>query len=118
MKKHGFFKGLLTWVLVLSMILTSTVLLTVAADEGDSSAVAGDASGNGIVNLLDLLILRQYFANFDYNAGEEPFIEGGDISGDGKVSLNDIVEMRRYLVDLDFGVTGGADNITAVLVRI
>lgn len=114
MKKHGFFKGLLTWVLVLSMILTSTVLLTVAADEGDSSAVAGDASGNGIVNLLDLLILRQYFANFDYDAGEEPFIEGGDISGDGKVSLNDIVEMRRYLVDLDFGVTGGADNITAV----
>lgn len=114
MKKHSFLKGVLTWVLVLSMILTSTVLLTVAADEGDSSAVAGDVSGNGSINLLDLLILRQYFADFDYSSGEELSIEGGDISGDGKVSLNDIVEMRRYLVDLDFGVTGGADNITAV----
>ena len=114
MKKHSFLGGLLTWILVLSMILTSTVLLTVATDEGEPQAVAGDVSGNGRVDLLDLLILRQYFANFDYDSCAEKYLNGGDFNGDGAIDMVDIVDLRKYLANVDYEVGDNIDNLSAV----
>ena len=131
MKKHSFLGGLLTLILVLSMILTSTVLLTVATDDVEPQAVAGDSpinaeseripgdvSGNGHVDLLDLLILRRYFADFDFDAGVTMDIEGGDFNEDGKLDMTDILELRQYLANEDLGEGEDPDqpidNVSAI----
>lgn len=116
MKKNNLFKAFLALVLAVSMVVTGSVLMTFASDEQpEAERVAGDVSGDGYVELLDLLILRRYFANFDYDAGAPMELEGGDFNNDGSVDLEDIVALRQYLANVDFNDEGEAvDNISAI----
>ena len=118
MKKNHFFKAFLALILVLSMAVTSSVLMIVASDEQpEAERVAGDVSGDGYVELLDLLVLRRYFANFDYDAGIPMDIEGGDFNNDGTIDNMDIIALRKYLASVDFEVIepdDTVDNISAI----
>ena len=63
----------------------------------------GDANGDEVVDLLDVLLLRKYLVNLDQFTGESSVAvtSGADVNGDGAVDLVDVLMLRRYLVDRD-----------------
>ncbi len=70
----------------------------------ECSAVYGDANGDGKVDLKDVVLLRQYMANYVY--GEETSSvavkPGADANGDGKVDLKDVVLLRQYMANYSY----------------
>lgn len=69
----------------------------------------GDSNGDNVVNSLDVIALRKYFASYDYTngvAGSEIY-DGADANGDGYVNTGDITALRQYLAgyDYDSGIT-------------
>ena len=92
--------------LLLSLILTFSVAtpLCGAADDGalqSRTVHLGDADGNGVVDTDDLILLRQYFANKDYNTGEchVSISDNADIDRDDEITVKDLFALRKYLVD-------------------
>lgn len=79
----------------------------VAANIEIVDLVYGDVNSDGVVNLVDLLMLRTYLANRDPATGESTLTvgAGADANGDGKVGLADVLLLRQYLVNCD-PVTG------------
>ena len=62
-------------------------------------AVRGDVDGNGMVDTNDLILLRKYFANYDYDNGIAPFeiLEGADANKDGVINTVDLISIRSYI---------------------
>lgn len=56
----------------------------------------GDCSGDGNINTLDLIILRQYLAGWDV----EPDI-AADTNGNGTINTLDLIILRQYLAGWD-----------------
>jgi hypothetical protein len=66
--------------------------------------VWGDATGDGVVNGRDLVLLRQYLTKFDYDT-ESSMVKvsaGGDVNGDGEINGRDLVLLRQYLTKFDY----------------
>ncbi len=61
----------------------------------ESPCVCGDASGDGVVNLLDILYLIAYKYNTPSGPAPEP-MEAGDANGDGSINLIDILYLIAY----------------------
>ena len=60
--------------------------------------IAGaDVNGNGSVNTLDLIILRQYLAGWDV----EPNMAAADVNGNGSVNTLDLIVLRQHLAGWD-----------------
>ncbi len=70
----------------------------------DGEIVSGDVSGDGVVDIKDLILLRQYLANLNYDTGisSVEVSAGADVDGNGLVRLHDLYLLREYLVDKDF----------------
>lgn len=83
-------------------------VLPVAAD-----IVYGDATGDDAVDGNDVLRLKRYLANLDYETGASTIevAPGADATGDGVVDGNDVLRLKRYLANMDYE-TG---NSTVVL---
>ena len=64
---------------------------------------AGDASGDGVVNAKDVVLLRQYLAGWDVAV----YDAASDVNNDGKVNAKDVVLLRQYLAGWD--VTLGSE---------
>lgn len=64
----------------------------------------GDANGDGEINMKDVVLLRKYMANFDYDTGTSTVaIElGADANGDGQVNMKDVVLLRKYMANFDY----------------
>ena len=61
---------------------------------GMTARVAGDASGDGVLNLKDTVLIRRYLAEgWDVEIDEA----AADVDGDGEVSLKDVALLERYL---------------------
>ena len=56
----------------------------------------GDATGDGNVNMKDVLVLRKFLAGMDvvYNA------QNSDVTGDGTVNMKDVLMLRKYLAGI------------------
>ena len=71
-----------------------------------TSYLCGDASGDGDVNLIDILYLISY--KYDVPPGPEPMpLSAGDANGDGAINLIDIL----YLIDYRYGTPPGPDPL-------
>jgi hypothetical protein len=67
------------------------------------NVIYGDVNDDGLVDLMDVLMLRRYLVNIDPDTGLSS-IEvgaGADANGDGTVDLMDVLMLRRYLVNID-----------------
>jgi hypothetical protein len=66
--------------------------------------VYGDANGDGVVNGRDVLLLRKYMANYDYDKGVSSVSVdlGADANGDGVVNGRDVLLMRKYMANYDY----------------
>ena len=89
--------------------VTLTELSAIKADETEvgftatsgtikiNDRVPGDVTGDGKVNLTDLVRMRKYLAGMDVVFD----VDAGDVTGDGKVGLADLVRLRKYLAGMD-----------------
>ena len=76
----------------------------VYAAETPAAAVRGDLNADGVVNLDDVIILRQYLAGMIELTDEQ--IKAGDVyGGDAEITLDDVIVMRQYLAGI--AVEGG-----------
>lgn len=69
-----------------------------------SDILYGDANGDGVVNGKDVLLLRKYMANYDYDTGTSGITvhSGGDSNGDGVINGKDVLLMRKYMANYDY----------------
>lgn len=73
----------------------------------------GDANSDGVINGQDIVRMKKYFANYDYNT-ETSTIEinaGADANGDGVINGQDVVRLKKYLANYDYET----DSSTIVL---
>ena len=77
--------------------------IVINADNGNS--VKGDANGDGVVDTQDVILIRKYLANLDYNTGVSSVevSAGADVDGNGEIRLNDLCVLRDYIVNGDWG---------------
>lgn len=73
-------------------------------DKDEPQVNYGDCNGDGKVNGLDLILLRQYLADWEVS----PDLAAADCNGDGKVNGLDLILLRQYLAAWD--VTLGTKN--------
>ena len=104
-------KKLLIGIAAVCLLIGSMLLLPwgkdaqkVYAAETPAAAVRGDLNADGVVNLDDVIILRQYLAGMIELTDEQ--IEAGDVyGGDAAITLDDVIVMRQYLAGIQ--VEGG-----------
>ena len=63
--------------------------------------LCGDSNDDGSVDTRDLILLRQYLADFDFDLGSSSIkiSEGADINDDGVIGLEDVYLLRDFLVN-------------------
>ena len=59
----------------------------------DAPFVPGDADGDGVVGIGDVVIMKQYLAGWKVTID----LEAADVDGDGQFGIQDVVRMRQYL---------------------
>ncbi len=64
----------------------------------------GDATGDGIVDITDVVRLMKYLAEYDYETDSSPIniSSGADATGDGIVDITDVVRLMKYLAEYDY----------------
>ncbi len=64
----------------------------------------GDVNGDGVVNGQDVVLLRKFMANYNYDTQTSMVIvfAGADVNGDGKINGQDVVLLRRYMANYDY----------------
>ena len=75
-----------------------------------AAETAGDANGDGSVNMKDVLALRQYLAGMTALCSEPH----ADANGDGSVNMKDVLCLRRYLAGFDTTLATVSATATAV----
>ena len=76
----------------------------VAANVEVTNCVHGDATGDGTVDGFDVIRLKKYLANYDYDT-ESSTVDatiGADANGDGKVDGFDVIRLKKYLANYDY----------------
>lgn len=100
-----YFKNYDNWddaLTVLDVSATPIVVLVGSEDISSTTSkpgttIYGDANGDGIVSLPDLLSIRKYLAKWNSAIN----ISAADCNGDGNVTLLDLILMRKYLAKWD-----------------
>jgi len=66
--------------------------------------IYGDANDDDTVSAIDVLLLRKYMANYDYEKGTSSIdvARGADANGDGNVTALDVLLMRKYMANYDY----------------
>ena len=58
--------------------------------------IPGDANNDGLVNVLDVVLLRRYLAG---GYGVTPVIGQADLDGNGKITVADVILLRRLILN-------------------
>lgn len=74
---------------------------TQAVTQNVEMELYGDANGDNKVDLKDVVLLRQYMANYSYEveASSVEVESSADANGDGKIDLKDVVLLRQYMAN-------------------
>ena len=78
---------------------------TVSGDaKNTADIIYGDVNGDGGIAAPDVLALRKYMAdyNYDTNTSSVEVHPGADANGDGKINSSDVLLMRRYMAEYDY----------------
>ena len=69
-----------------------------------AESLFGDANGDGRINIKDVVLLRKYIANFDFdtNTSSVDVEAGADANGDGLINMEDVVFIRKYIINYDY----------------
>ena len=64
----------------------------------------GDVNGDNLINGQDVVRLKKYLANYDYDTGTSTIeiFAGADANGDGTVNGQDVVRLKKYLANYDY----------------
>ena len=81
----------------------SRYILT-TSELGESEILYGDTNGDGSIDMKDVVLLRKYMANYDYDteSSSEVVEPGADANGDGSIDMKDVVLLRKYLANYDY----------------
>ena len=69
-----------------------------------ATTVYGDATGDGIIDGMDVIRLKKYLANYNYET-ETSTIEisaGADATGDGIIDGMDVIRLKKYLANYNY----------------
>jgi hypothetical protein len=101
MKTKRFLALLLATVMLLSAIAFNAFATEDTPDTPE--VIAGDVDGDGKISTKDLLILRNYFANYNYETGSSTveISAGADMNKDGNVDTLDVIALRKWLTEND-----------------
>ena len=71
---------------------------------GEYTVFWGDANGDSTIDGKDILYIRKYLANFNYDTGVSnvEIGAGADANGDGNIDGKDILIIRKYLANYNF----------------
>lgn len=103
-----------------ALLLTSSLYFNSFAveEEPESTEVEkGDIDENGVVDTRDLISLRKYFADYDYETGEPPFDlgESADMNGKDGITAADLALLRKVLAEKELVEPApDTDNIRAI----
>ncbi len=66
--------------------------------------IYGDANGDGQIGMDDVVIMRKYITNFDYdtNTSSVDVEAEADINGDGVINMKDVILLRQYITNYDY----------------
>lgn len=83
--------------LVAAMLENEAIAVSVVTVYDPEKRLPGDANGDGLVNILDPLLVMQYAS------GWSVFINGqqGDVDADGKTTLQDAVQILKFDAGMD-----------------
>ena len=84
------------------------------ADEAtadEASEVIGDINGDGVLDIVDVVIARAYIVGNEYPADAN--IDAGDVNFDGVLDIVDVVIMRAAIINNTPIVAPGTDPATA-----
>lgn len=84
--------------------LEDVMVLTTSGNVSVIDFVYGDANGDRIVDMKDVVLLRKYITDFDYdtNASSVNVGIGADANDDGIIDMKDVVLLRKYIVNFDY----------------
>lgn len=84
--------------------LEDVELLSVNPTVTVSDFIYGDTNGDGSIDMKDVVLLRKYMANYDYDteSSSEVVEPGADANGDGSIDMKDVVLLRKYLANYDY----------------
>ena len=74
--------------------LQNVAFLTQEGHVSVTERIAGDATGDGSLNLKDIVTIRRYLAHWEGVVVDE---SSADVNGDGVVSLEDVALLMRFL---------------------
>lgn len=88
------------FILIFSIAIALSAL-AIAAFAYGNNPICGDANGDRFVNMQDVILVRQYLAEYNYDDGtcDVAINKGADMNGDGEINLIDLCMLRKHLAD-------------------
>ncbi len=66
--------------------------------------IYGDVSGDAQINMKDLVLIRKYIANFNFDTNTSSINVGvgADANGDGQINMEDVVLIRKSIINHNY----------------
>ncbi len=101
-----------SWLLIFAAMFLVLLFVLAGSVYAANGGRRGDVTGDGVVDSKDVIALRQYLANYDYESGDALFDINklADFNKDGTIDLSDVIALRNYLVTVDPGFAEITEN--------
>lgn len=86
------------------MVFTTEHFSYYALVEEQVGFVYGDANGDAVIDGRDVVRLKNYLANYDYDTETSTveIFDGADANGDGIIDGRDVIRLKNYLANYDY----------------